>query len=47
TSTTPMSSVPLQFLFYGYAVLNGCSTPPSITGDRSNRGKSESYRKFL
>ncbi|CAF4235846.1 unnamed protein product [Rotaria sp. Silwood2] len=32
-----MSSVPLQFLFYGYAVLNGCSTPPSITGDRPNR----------
>ncbi|CAF3704333.1 unnamed protein product [Rotaria sp. Silwood1] len=37
TSTTPMSSVPLQFLFYGYAVPSGCSTPPSIIGNRPNR----------
>ncbi|CAF4236415.1 unnamed protein product, partial [Rotaria sordida] len=36
-STTPMSSVPLQFLFYGYAVPSGCSTPPSIIGNRPNR----------
>ncbi|CAF1080336.1 unnamed protein product [Rotaria sordida] len=32
-----MSSVPLQFLFYGYAVPSGCSTPPSIIGNRPNR----------
>ncbi|CAF2851074.1 unnamed protein product [Rotaria sp. Silwood2] len=36
-STTPMSSVPLQFLFYGYAVPSGCSTQPSIIGNRPNR----------
>ncbi|CAF3771940.1 unnamed protein product [Rotaria sordida] len=36
-SATPMSSVPLQFLFYGYAVPSGCSTPPSIIGNRPNR----------
>ncbi|CAF3285324.1 unnamed protein product [Rotaria sp. Silwood2] len=37
TSTTPMSSVPLQFLFYGYAVPSGCNTQPSIIGNRPNR----------
>ncbi|CAF1358977.1 unnamed protein product [Rotaria magnacalcarata] len=29
-SPTPMSSVPIQFLFYGYTAPSGCSTPPSI-----------------
>ncbi|UJR11942.1 hypothetical protein I4U23_016120 [Adineta vaga] len=33
----PMTSVPLQFLFYGYAAPSGCSTPPEIIGNRPNR----------
>ncbi|CAF1012640.1 unnamed protein product [Rotaria sp. Silwood1] len=33
-----MSSVPLQFLFYGYDTPSGCSTPPAIIGNRPNRG---------
>ena len=37
-ATTPMSSVSLQFLFYGYTTPGGCSTPPSIIGVRPNRG---------
>ncbi|CAF0805972.1 unnamed protein product [Adineta ricciae] len=37
SSTTPMSSVPLQFLFYGYPTPSGCSIPPTIIGDRPNR----------
>jgi len=37
-TTTPMSSVSLQFLFYGYSTPGGCSTPPSIIGVRPNRG---------
>ncbi|CAF3566661.1 unnamed protein product [Rotaria sp. Silwood1] len=37
TSSTPMSSVPLQFLFYGYDTPSGCSTPPAIIGNRPNR----------
>ena len=37
-ATTPMSSVSLQFLFYGYTVPGGCSTQPSIIGVRPNRG---------
>ncbi|CAF1381736.1 unnamed protein product [Adineta steineri] len=38
SSTTPMSSVPLQFLFYGYAAPTGsCTTPPAIIGNRPNR----------
>ena len=40
SSSTPMSSVPLQFLFYGYTAPTGCSTPPVITGVRPNRGRS-------
>ncbi|CAF1445970.1 unnamed protein product [Adineta steineri] len=39
SSSTPMSSVPLQFLFYGYnlsSTLN-CTTPPAIIGNRPNR----------
>ncbi|CAF0857108.1 unnamed protein product [Adineta ricciae] len=36
-ATTPMSSVPLQFLFYGYGNPGGCSTPPAIIGNRPNR----------
>ena len=36
--TTPMSSVPLQFLFYGYTEPTGCKTPPVIIGNRPNRG---------
>ncbi|CAF1216213.1 unnamed protein product [Adineta steineri] len=36
--TTPMSSVPIQFLFYGYAAPTGsCTTPPAIIGNRPNR----------
>jgi hypothetical protein len=30
TSTIPMSSVPIQFLFYSYVAPSRCSTPPSI-----------------
>ena len=37
-ATTPMSSVGLQFLFYGYAAPGGCSTQPVIIGNRPNRG---------
>ena len=39
SANTPMTSVPLQFLFYGYAAPSGCSTPPAIIGQRPNRGK--------
>ena len=39
SSTSPMSSVPLQFLFYGYSAPGVCSTQPVITGVRPNRGK--------
>jgi hypothetical protein len=42
-ATVPMSSVPLQFLFYGYPAPGSCSTPPAIIGNRPNRGKLESY----
>ena len=39
SSTSPMSSVPIQFLFYGYtASSSACSERPSIIGDRPNRG---------
>jgi hypothetical protein len=38
TSPTPMSSVPIQFLFYGTVTVSGCSTPPSIIGVRPNLG---------
>jgi hypothetical protein len=38
-ATVPMSSVPLQFLFYGYPAPTGsCTTPPAIIGNRPNRG---------
>ena len=37
-ATVPMSSVPLQFLFYGYPAPTGCNTPPLIYGVRPNRG---------
>ncbi|CAF4191673.1 unnamed protein product, partial [Adineta steineri] len=38
TSTTPMSSVPIQFLFYGYsAPTASCTTPPAIIGNLPNR----------
>ncbi|UJR12009.1 hypothetical protein I4U23_016187 [Adineta vaga] len=37
TSNTPMSSVPLQFLFYGYAKPTSCSISPLIIGNRPNR----------
>ncbi|UJR14650.1 hypothetical protein I4U23_001643 [Adineta vaga] len=36
-ATVPMSSVPLQFLFYGYGAPSGCTTPPAIIGNRPNR----------
>ncbi|CAF1082691.1 unnamed protein product, partial [Adineta ricciae] len=36
--STPMSSIPIQFLFYGYtASSTACSQRPSIIGDRPNR----------
>ena len=38
SSTTPMSSVPIQFLFYGITPPTGCSTAPSIIGVRPNLG---------
>jgi hypothetical protein len=38
TSPTPMSSVPIQFLFYGVTPPGGCSTAPSIIGVRPNLG---------
>ncbi|CAF4028879.1 unnamed protein product, partial [Adineta steineri] len=38
TSTTPMSSVPIQFLFYAYNPSAGaCAQRPSIIGARPNR----------
>ncbi|UJR07471.1 hypothetical protein I4U23_011760 [Adineta vaga] len=36
-ANTPMSSVPLQFLFLGYANPGGCTTAPAIIGNRPNR----------
>lgn len=38
TATTPMSSVPIQFLFYGISAPTGCSTAPQIIGARPNLG---------
>nr|ACD54683.1 unknown [Adineta vaga] len=38
-SLTPMSSIPIQFLFYGYSLSANCTTPPDIVGYRPNRGK--------
>ena len=40
SSSTPMSSVPIQFLFYGRPSPGGsCSTAPSIIGVRPNLGQ--------
>ena len=40
-STSPMSSIPVQFLFYAYTASgSACSSRPSIIGDRPNRGMS-------
>jgi hypothetical protein len=38
SSTVPLSSVPIQFLFYGIPTPANCSTPPSIIGVRPNLG---------
>ncbi|CAF3340862.1 unnamed protein product [Rotaria sp. Silwood1] len=38
SSTAPMSSVPIQFLFYAYTALSSaCATRPAIIGARPNR----------
>jgi hypothetical protein len=39
SSPTPMSSVPIQFLFLGRSPPTGCSTAPIIIGVRPNLGK--------
>ncbi|UJR16672.1 hypothetical protein I4U23_003572 [Adineta vaga] len=39
SSTTPMSSVSLQFLLYGYNTSDNCTTPPAIIGDRTNQAR--------
>jgi hypothetical protein len=40
-STSPMSSVPIQFLFYAYTPSgSACATRPAIIGDRPNGGMS-------
>lgn len=44
SSTAPMSSVPVQFLFYAYTPSGSCTTRPAIIGDRPNRGTSISTR---
>ncbi|CAF1498527.1 unnamed protein product [Adineta ricciae] len=36
-STVPMSSTPLQFLFYGYSPISNCTTPPVIINGRPDR----------
>lgn len=38
TSPTPMSSIPIQFLFFGIVAPSGCSTAPTIIGVRPNLG---------
>ena len=39
SSPAPMSSVPIQFLFYAYTPSgSACATRPAIIGDRPNRG---------
>jgi hypothetical protein len=38
SSTTPMSSVPIQFLFYGRPAPATCSSAPLIIGVRPNLG---------
>ena len=47
TAPTPMSSVPIQFLFLGRVAPTGCSTPPIITGVRPNLGKNYFFLKIL
>ncbi|CAF4624569.1 unnamed protein product [Rotaria sp. Silwood1] len=37
SSTAPMSSVPIQFLFYAYSSTSSCTTRPQIIGERPNR----------
>ena len=37
-STTPLSSVPLQFIFYGMNTPGGCAVPPLIIGIRPHQG---------
>ncbi|UJR18699.1 hypothetical protein I4U23_005606 [Adineta vaga] len=37
TANTPMSSVPVQFLFYGYTAPAACSTPPVIINNQQNQ----------
>ncbi len=37
-ATTPMSSVPIQFLFYAVTAPAACSVRPTIIGARPNRG---------
>ena len=39
SSTTALSSVPIQFLFYGVNAPGGCSIAPSIIGVRPNLGE--------
>ncbi|UJR17041.1 hypothetical protein I4U23_003939 [Adineta vaga] len=34
TSSIPMSSVPVQFLFYGYTPISTCITPPNLISNR-------------
>jgi hypothetical protein len=47
TSPTPMSSVPLQFLFYGVNAPGGCSTAPTIIGVRPNLGLPVFFSQIL
>jgi hypothetical protein len=48
SASTPMSSVPIQFLFYGIAAPLGCYSSPRIIGARPNSGsKSPSYSLFI
>ena len=37
-STSPMSSIPIQFLIYTTKSVAACNTPPEIIGNRQNRG---------
>ncbi len=37
-ATTPMSSVPIQFLFYAVNASSSCGVRPTIIGARPNRG---------
>ena len=38
SSIAPMSSVPIQFLFYAYSPSGSCTARPEIIGERPNRG---------